>query len=60
MPVPLLAAAVAEIEGLTEEVVDKLLLVDVGGAVEVELEEDGFRELVFVIRRQLLFAVSQA
>lgn len=60
MPVPLLAAAVAELVGLTEEVIDVLLAVDGGVAVEVELEEDGFRELVFVIKRQSLLVVSQA
>jgi hypothetical protein len=59
MPVPLLAAAVAELVGLVEELVDMTLVVDVGMAAIVELEEDGFRELVSVIKRHWNLAVSQ-
>jgi hypothetical protein len=35
------------------------LVVDVGMAAIVELEEDGFRELVSVIKRHWNLAVSQ-
>jgi hypothetical protein len=50
MPVPLLAAAVAELLGRTEEAVDALLATDDAVAVDDELEEDGLRELVLVIK----------
>jgi hypothetical protein len=50
MPVPLLAAAVAELVGLAKEVVGAVLALEVGVAIDAEFEEDGFRELVFVIK----------
>ena len=50
MPVPLLATAVVELFG-------SVGFIDV--EVDVELEEDGLRELVFVIRWQWTVARSQ-
>jgi hypothetical protein len=47
MPVPLLATAVAELVGLRDETVDPA---DDVVALDVELEEDGLRELVFVTK----------
>jgi hypothetical protein len=50
IPVPLLAAAVGELVGLVKEVNDEVSVVDVAVAVDAEPEEDGFRELLSMIK----------
>jgi hypothetical protein len=50
MPVPLLATAVGELVGLVKGVNEEAPAVDVAVAVDAELEEDGFRELSFMIK----------
>jgi hypothetical protein len=49
IPVPLLATAVGELVGLVKGV-NEVPAVDVAVAVDAELEEDGFRELSFMIK----------
>ena len=47
---PLLATAVGELVGLVRGVDDEVPAVDVAAAADAELEEDGFRELSFMIK----------